>query len=264
MIDKAFVSADSGAASTINYASNLFITIASVFVVAMSNVVFPSISKNYEEGNLDYVKKLLQNMIVIMLSIFIPFILVTGCFGESIISLLYERGEFTADLAKTTGILFAVYTLGAFGYVCQELFNKVLYLAGKYRYTVIGTVVVIALKPVINVYAGKYGVVAIAATTTVLFTLYALNIALAMRKIMGKNLYGSIFRSSLKILLSGIVALAVFVLFRCTYPGLTCGKITFLIPLGVCGVIYCAGLLMSGIVKEIIKGTKAEESSKEQ
>ena len=43
-IDRAFVSSTEGMASTFNYASNLFITIASVFVVAMSTVVFPSIS----------------------------------------------------------------------------------------------------------------------------------------------------------------------------------------------------------------------------
>ena len=91
MIDKAFVSGESGAATTINYASNLFITIASVFVVAMSNVVFPSISRNYEEGRIDYVRSLLQNMIIIMFAIFVPFILTVSCFGKSVIALLYER-----------------------------------------------------------------------------------------------------------------------------------------------------------------------------
>ncbi len=254
MIDKAFVSGDSGAASTINYASNLFITIASVFVVAMSNVVFPSISKNYEEGNLDYVKSLLRNMIVIMLSIFVPFILVTSCFGTNIISLLYERGEFTPDLAKTTGTLFAVYTLGAFGYVCQELFNKILYLDGKYSYTVIGTILVIALKPVINIFAGDYGVVAIAATTTALFILYAVNIALAMRKVTGNYMDRELGRNVFKILVSGVSAFAVFVICKMVMPSFMTHKVLFLIPLALCGAVYCAVLLVSGIVKVILKG----------
>ncbi|MBQ8391490.1 MAG: polysaccharide biosynthesis C-terminal domain-containing protein [Clostridia bacterium] len=263
MIDKAFVSSESGAASTINYASNLFITIASVFVVAMSNVVFPSISKNYEEGNLDYVKSLLQNMIVIMLSIFIPFILVTGCFGGNIISILYERGAFTPELAKTTGILFAVYTLGAFGYVCQELFNKILYLDGKYSYTVIGTIVVIALKPVINLYASEYGVFAIAVSTTVLFTLYAINIALAMRSVTGNYMDKALLKNVFKILLSGAGAFLVFILFKLACPHITGGKLSFLIPLIICGGVYCGGLLVSGIVKVILQGTKADNRSKE-
>ena len=258
MIDKAFVSGDSGAASTINYASNLFITIASVFVVAMSNVVFPSISKNYEEGNIDYVRSLMRTMIIIMLSIFVPFILVTSCFGTNVISLLYERGEFTSELAKTTGTLFAVYTLGAFGYVCQELFNKILYLDGKYSYTVAGTIIVIALKPVINIFAGNYGVVAIAVTTTVLFTLYAISIALAIRKVTGNYIDREFVKNILKIVFAGVSALAVFLMFRLVMPSVTGDRVLFLVPLSACGVVYIGILWVSGIAKIILKSKNAD------
>lgn len=257
MIDKAFVSGQSGAATTINYASNLFITIASVFVVAMSNVVFPSISKNYEEGNREYVRKLLGYMITIMLSIFIPFILVVSCFGENIIALLYERGSFTPDLTHTTAALFAIYTLGVFGYVCQDLFNKILYLDSKYSYTVIGTVCVIALKPIINIFAdGSVYIVAI--STTVLFTLYAANIAFAMTKVTGNYLDKTLIKNILKILLGGICALAVFALFKLMLPAYTNGKYTFMAVLALCGAVYCGILLASGIVKTIIQGRNAD------
>ncbi len=258
MIDKAFVSGDSGVASTINYASNLFITIASVFVVAMSNVVFPSISKNYEEGNIDYVKSLLRNMIIIMLSIFVPFILVTSCFGTNVISLLYERGEFTSELAKTTGILFAIYTLGAFGYVCQELFNKILYLDGKYSYTVTGTILVIALKPVMNIFVSGYGVVAIAVTTTVLFTLYAISIALAMKRVTGNYIDSEFIKNIFKIVFAGASALVVFLLFKLVMPSVTEDRVFFLVPLSACGVIYIGILWVSGIVRMILKSKNAD------
>ena len=263
MIDKAFVSGQNGAASTINYASNLFITIASVFVVAMSNVVFPSISKNYEEGNIDYVRSLLKTMIVIMFAIFVPFILVTSCFGTNIIALLYERGQFTSELTKTTGVLFAIYTLGAFGYVCQELFNKVLYLDGKYSYTVIGTIAVILLKPVINIFMSGYGTVAIALTTTVLFTLYALNIAFAMKKVTGNYMDKDLGKNILKILLAAICALSVFAVFKLVLPAFISDKIMFLIPLVLCGGVYCGVLWINGIVNIIIKSTNAAPRRKE-
>ena len=258
MIDKAFVSGDSGTASAITYASNLFITIASVFVVAMSNVVFPSISKNYEEGNIEYVKSLLQNMIIIMLSIFIPFILVTSCFGTNVISLIYEKGEFTPELSRTTGILFAVYTLGAFGYVCQELFNKVLYLGGKYSYTVVGTVAVISLKILSNIFVAGKGAVWVASLTTLLFTLYAVNIALAMKKVTGNYMDKALGKSVLKILAAGGCALGVFFVFKVAFPNLTGDTLMFLIPLALCGGVYCGILVLSGIAKIIIKGRSAE------
>lgn len=256
MIDKASVSGQSGAATTINYASNLFITIASVFVVAMSNVVYPSISKNYEEGNISYVRSLLQNMIVIMLAIFIPFILTVSCFGESIIGLLYQRGEFTAELTLATANLFAIYTLGAFGYVCQELFNKILYLDGKYSYTVIGTIAVIGLKPFVNMLLSPYGAEAIALSTTVLFTLYAVNIALAMGKVTGNYMDKTLGKNVLKIILAGLLALAVYITFKVAAPDILGHRLGFIAPLILCGIVYCAVLFVSGVLKVILKSNK--------
>ncbi len=258
MIDKAFVTGESGAASTINYASNLFVTIASVFVVAMSNVVFPSISRNYEEGNIGYVKELFQYMVTIMFSIFLPFILVTVCFGENIISLLYERGSFTGELVKSTAVLFAVYTIGVFGYACQELFNKILYLDSKYSYTVAGTLGVIVLKFIVNFLIQDKGAVSIAASTTVLFVLYAVVIAVAIGKVTGNYIDKPFVKNLLKILLASIAAFIVFVVFRLTLPEVSQGKFSFILPLCLCGIVYCIVLFVSGIVKVIIKGRNAE------
>ena len=258
MIDKAFVTGDAGAASTINYASNLFVTIASVFVVAMSNVVFPSISRNYEEGNTDYVKSLLQYMITVMLSIFVPFVLVACCYGKDIISLLYGRGEFTPALASTTGVLFGIYTLGILGYVCQELFNKILYLDSKYSYTVIGTVGVIILKLILNVFLQDKGAIVIAASTTVLFTLYAVNIALAISKVTGKYIDKPFVKNICKILLASAAAFCVFAAFRFVFTDMFGGKFGFLIPLSLCAIVYGGVLFVSGMVKVILKGRNAD------
>ena len=258
MIDKAFVTGESGAASTINYASNLFVTIASVFVVAMSNVVFPSISRNYEEGNREYVKSLLQYMITVMFAIFMPFILVAGCFGKEVIGLLYERGSFTSDLTATTSMLFAIYTLGVFGYACQELFNKILYLDSRYSYTVIGTIAVIVLKIILNTFLRDYGVVAIAVSTTVLFSLYAVNIAVAIKKVTGNYIDRVLLRNLGKILIASMAAFVVFFAFKKAMPAILTGKFGFIIPLVVCAVIYCGVLFVSGVVKVILKGRNAE------
>lgn len=259
MIDKAFVSGDAGAASTINYASNLFVTVASVFVVAMSNVVFPSISRNYEEGNREYVKSLLQYMLVMMFAIFVPFVLVACCYGKEIIVLLYERGEFTHDLAIETGVLFGIYTLGILGYVCQELFNKILYLDSKYAYTVIGTVLVIAVKPAVNIFLGGKDVFAIAWGTTVLFTLYAVNVGIAITKVVGNYFDKNLLKNLLKVSFAGVAALAAFAACKYAFPIFSNGKLGFLIPLVLCGAVYCAVLYASGIVKFIIKGRKADK-----
>lgn len=258
MIDKASVSADTGAASTVNYASNLFVAIASVFVVAMSNVSYPSICRHYEAGNTEQVRKILQYIMTVLCAIFVPFILTVTCFGRELISLLYERGEFTAELTAQTATLFCIYTFGIFGYVCQELFNKVLYLASKYSYTVIGTLIIVLSKPLINFFViGKGGVVAVAATTTVLLTLYAICVLIVLRKVVGNYVNKTLAVNLGKILLAGAAAVCVFVLTKYLPLPLRGSKLGFLLPLGGCALTYGAVLLLTGSVKYMLQNKES-------
>jgi len=265
--DRAFVSGTDGMAATFNYASNLFVTISSVFVVAMSNVVFPSVSKNYEEGNVDYVNELVRYIITIMSAIFLPFVLVVGLFGKDIIRLVYERGSFTSESTAAVAVIFFIYSLGILGYVAQELFNKVLYLAGKYKYTVIGTVAVIALNMACN-FAIKHtfgntleyadsGVsmssVLVAVTTAVLLCGYAVFVAFGMKKVVGAYWKKDLLRDLLKIFVAGVLAALVYVAFNSINPEFTHGYVTFVIPLCACGAVYLAALLASGVLKRLMK-----------
>ena len=259
VFDKAAVSHDTGAASTINYASNFFVTIASVFVVAMSNVSFPSISKNYEAGNADAVKKMTRQLICLLFAIIVPFILVAVIFGGDIMSLLYERGKFTKELTQETAVLFVIYTFGIFGYICQELFNKVLYLGSKYRYPVLGSIAIMAVKPLINLVAVDYGVFAVAVSTTALFTVYAAVIAFAITKVTGNYVSKELGINLLKILLAGAAALAVYLLYRLTGLQLLSGKLAFLPPLLLCGAVYMVAIWRGGLVRVLLPGRFEQE-----
>jgi len=269
--DRAFVSGDAGMASTFNYASNLFITISSVFVVAMSTVVFPAISKNYEEGNKDYVNELLRYIITVMVAIFGPFLMVAGLFGEDVIRLVYERGSFTSESTKAVASMFFIYSLGILGYVCQELFNKILYLAGKYKYTVIGTIAVIGANLIINLairfldvsssgsfYTSTPGLIGI--STSVLLTLYAVAIAIGIRKVIGPYWKKSLIKDLIKIGISLALAFTVYVAFKLAMPEFTHGYVTFIVAIGACAVVYIAALYFTGMIKRLLKReTKGEQ-----
>ena len=267
--DRAFVGTGEGMASTFNYASNLFVTVSSIFVVAMSTVVFPSISKNYEEGNIDYVRELVGHIITIMAAIFLPFLLVSGLFGTDIIRLLYERGSFTPDATKSVSLIFFIYSLGIFGYVSQELLNKVIYLSGKYRYCVFGTIVVVLANAAVNTVIIKtvpqtatgngyltQAAVITAVSTSALLMGYAVFIAFAIKKVVGKYITKELVTDTAKILVSGVAAAVVYALFNILTPNFTHGYITFVIPLDVCGLVYIASLVATGILKKILRRVK--------
>ncbi len=270
--DRAFVSGNDGMASTFNYASNLFITISSVFVVAMSTVVFPSISKNYEEGHIGYVNELLRYIITIMTAIFLPFLLVVGFFGTDVIRLVYERGSFTADSTLAVSTVFFIYSLGILGYVSQELFNKILYLAGKYKYSVIGTISVILLNIISNIIIRLFvpetplselglttRTLTIVITTAVFLCAYAVLVAVGIKKVVGPYWKKDLLKDIAKIFLAGIVACAVYFAFNTFAPDFTHGYITFVIPLGACGVAYIAALYATGVLMSLIKNKKGAE-----
>ncbi len=252
MFDKAAVSHDSGVATTIYYASNFFVTIASIFVVAMSNVSFPGISKSYEKADREAVKRITQQLISLLMAIIVPFILVAVVFGTDIMSVLYERGEFTRELTEQTATLFVIYTFGVFGYICQELFNKLLYLGSHYLIPVVGSVVIMVAKPIINYFIADMGVVPIALTTTVLFTVYAAVIAIAITKVTGNYATREFGKNIFKIILAGTAALAVWLVFRLTDFDPIGGKFGFLLPLAACGITYIAVVIVTGLYKYLL------------
>lgn len=264
--DRAFVSGTEGMASTFSYASNIFVIIASIFVVAMSTVFFPAISKNYEEGNIDYINGLLRYMITVMVAIFVPFLLVVGVFGNDVIRLIYERGEFTSEATKAVSSILFIYSLGVLGYICQELFNKILYLAGKYKLCVLGTIGVICLNGLSNVLISKFvpdtmhpsvGLstqnILIALSSSVYLLLYAVLIAWAIKKVIGPYWKKDLLCDIAKILVCAVFALAVYIAFNTFLPGFTHGKLTFVIPLCACGIVYLAGMYASGVLLKLIK-----------
>lgn len=262
MIDKAFVSGDPGMTSTLNYASNLFVTISSVFVVAMSSVVFPAISKNYEEGNKDYVRDLIGYIFVVMFAVFVPFLLVVTLFGEQIIGLVYERGEFTHDSTIATAAAFVIYSFGILGYLAQELINKVMYLASKYLFTIIGTVSVVAAKVVLNrilVTDSENGTFIASLTTTILLTVYAVAAFIMLRRIIGNYLSKNVITNILKIFISGGAAVIVYLILKMIIPGIVnATSPIFAFPIIICGFVYIAMIVVLGLHKQLIRNPKKE------
>ena len=257
IIDKTSVSGDEGMIATINYASNLFVTISSVFVVAMSNVIFPAISKNYEEGEISYVRRLIQYIITFMFVIFVPYLLVVVLFGNQIISLVYERGSFTAESTAATSSAFIIYSFGILGYVAQELFNKVMYLASRYRFTVIWTVSVVAVKMICDYFlVDIWGAGGAALTTTLLLTAYAVSIAVSIKSVIGKYFDRALIMNILRVMTAGAAAFAVYLLFKLILPSLVTGRLTFILPVLACGIVYIAVLYISGLLKSLVTDVK--------
>ncbi len=254
MVDKICVSYESGMVSTLSYGSNLFITFSGIFVVAMSSVVFPAISQNYEHGAMDYVRELIRYMLKLMATIFAFYLIAVVFFGDFAVALIYERGEFTHNDTISVAMGFVIYSFAIFGYLAQNVLNKLFYIAGKYKVTVIGAVCVVVLNALLDFYlAPVFGKYFAAISTTVLLTGYAVFIAVRLKGIIGNYFTKELSASLIKI---GICALSV-VLFLVSVKlfapvsfvtGVSGGRmVVFVISAG----IYASGMLITGVLKDL-------------
>ncbi len=253
LADKSMVAGEAGMASLVNYSSNLFVTVSSIFIVSMSSVTFPALTRDFEEKNIKNANKTFKSMLSLLFMIFLPFLLTVSLFGKSIISLLYQRGAFSASAASDTAVFFIIYSFSIFGYLAEQVLNKILFLSGKYRFTVSLTIVVIALKIVSNmVLVPKYGAVAAALSTTVLLNLYAVLAFFKVIKVIGNVFSKEFTKEILKTALSGALALLSYFVIKLIFPSLLMGKISFLIPLAVCAIVYLASLFVTGEGKKLM------------
>ena len=92
-----------------------------------------------------------------------------------------------------------------------------------------------------------------AASTSVLLTVYAVAIAIGIKKVIGPYLKKGLITDIGKIFLSGIAATLVYVVFNTFLKEFTHGYITFLVPLIVCGITYGAMLFVTGMLKRLMK-----------
>lgn len=254
LVDKMCVGVEEGMVATLSYASNLFITFSGVFVVAMSSVVFPAISQNFEHGEMDYVRELIRYIIKLMMSIFAFYLVVVVFFGEDVIRLIYERGAFTPEATKKVAQAFVIYSFGIFGYLAQNILNKLFYIAGKYKLTVTGAVVTVLLKILIDIFlAPVFGATFAAATTTLLLTLYAVFVAWQLKKIIGSYITRELMVTIGKTLLSAAVCVGVMLLTRplSAYIAVP-DAFRFVFPVGSGFAAYAVMMYFTGVVKELM------------
>lgn len=254
MTDKIFASSDAGVVSTLSYASNLFITFSGLFVVAMSSVVFPAISQNYEHGEMDYVRELIRYMIKLMLSIFAFYLIAVVLFGDFAIAFIYERGQFTHEDTMRVTLMFIVYSFAIFGYLAQNVLNKLFYIAGKYKVTVIGALLVVALNAATDfVLAPCGGMLSAALSTTVLLSIYAVVIAVLLKGVIGSYVTKSLLWALGKIGISSVVTVAsVLILGHLLPESFSTGKgLERIVLFAVSLAVYAVCMLLTGMLKDL-------------
>lgn len=182
IIDRALASTVvAGGVSAISYANSLNVFVQSIFVLSITAVMYPELSKNAVEKDKVKFNHTLKYSLSSMALVIIPTSIFILFFAEEIITLMFGRGNFTSEsIELTTGPLI-FYSLGMIAFAYRSVLNKAFYAYSITHIPMINSIIGVSINIVLNFilsyFIGLKGLalatsISASITTILLFTSY--------------------------------------------------------------------------------------------
>ncbi len=173
--------------SAIGYANRLYIIIVGVFTFVATNLLFPKLSKSQAEGDTTEADKLTSSSIRALLLVILPISIGIFVFSEPLISLIYERGEFTHDDVLLTASALRYFAIGMPFFAINEVYAKRFFAEQKTIAPMLSSIISICVNIGAVILLAKYfGLSGIALSSSIAVAVnFLINHLIFMKK--GKN-----------------------------------------------------------------------------
>lgn len=141
-----------GGIAALSYASVIYGLPVTIFSFALASVIFPLLSKYYNSDTPEKSEEYYFNSLKLLTAVFIPIALVYIFNGEFIISLIYQRGEFTIQDTKITSLVLRMYSISLVFYAAYAIINKMIFSSGLLKQLLILSIVLVIVKILLNSY----------------------------------------------------------------------------------------------------------------
>ncbi|MDK2564684.1 murein biosynthesis integral membrane protein MurJ [Romboutsia sedimentorum] len=203
-----------GSISALNYANKLNQFVMGMFIVSISSVIYPMLSKLSSENNKDKFNRSISTSINAVTLIVIPISVGAIILANPIVKLLFQRGEFDARATQMTAIALMFYSVGMIGFGLRDILGKVFYSLKDTKTPMINGVIAMGLNITLNITFVKFtnmqlAGLAFATSISALVTIALLFISLR-RKIGpfgGKSIALVMIKSMISAALMAVVAL---------------------------------------------------------
>ncbi|MBE7009929.1 MAG: murein biosynthesis integral membrane protein MurJ [Ruminococcaceae bacterium] len=115
------------AVAALDYANKLYIIFVGVLTYAVSNLIFPSISRFAAGNNRAELAAVVAKAVKVVFAIILPVMTLFLLLRTPIVRFVYERGEFNAESTALTASALLFYSLGMAGFGVSEIANKAFY-----------------------------------------------------------------------------------------------------------------------------------------
>lgn len=124
-VDKMFASMlPSGSLSVLEYANILKNIVFDTGLSAIGIIIFPKLSKEWSEGNVEEFNNHLLRGLCLVTVLFIPLIAGLLSVGDYVVAIVFERGAFGPAATEMTYSALAMYAIGLMAMVYRNILNK--------------------------------------------------------------------------------------------------------------------------------------------
>lgn len=139
-----------GSISALSYASRINDLIISVFIAAITTVVFPMLSEASSRNDVKGTVKILNQGVSIILLITVPASIGILILGHPLVQVFFERGAFSADASIMTSGALIYYSIGLVAIALRSMLNKVFYSLQDTKTPMINGVIGVLLNVILN------------------------------------------------------------------------------------------------------------------
>lgn len=195
-----------GGISALTYSSRIHMFIESIVITSIGTVMFPIISNLSATKDMEKLKKVIRESIIMILLFIVPASIGILLFSKPIIELLYQRGAYTDEAVYLTSSALFYYTFGMVGIGLRDIFAKVFYSLQDTKTPMINGTLAVIVNIFLNIVLSKYmGIGGLALATSISAILCSLLLGISLKKKIGFLGMREVYILAQKILFASLI-----------------------------------------------------------
>lgn len=236
---------EDGGVAILTFANRLVGFVSGIVIISITTAIYPILSRLAIQRDIPAMKTTFRESLSMMNILVMPSVVGLVLFSEPIVSLLFERGEFTAEAVRQTGMVLALYAPSLLGLAISNVLSRMFYALHDTRTPAVNAVITVIMNIVFSIlFALFMGIRGLALGTTVatilgaLLLLYILRVR--MRGLSLKVLVGSTVKITIASLVMGAVSYA-FYIYSAGFLG---DSLRLLFAIAAAGLVYVVLILL--------------------
>lgn len=239
--------------AALEYSSNLYLVIAGTFILSITNVIFPKLSRLTAGGREDEFQTAIRQTLRVTLFFVLPMSAGLMAVARPLISLIYGGGQFDEFAVGITAAGLSWMSLGMVGYAAQNILSRAYFAKQQGRVPLIagGTSILVNIA-LCGLLADRLGVAGLALASALASTVYALLLLIPLQRRGERILEGRALRDLGKMTLAaGVMGVCVWAALGALAPLLPAGKAGELLSLGLCALMGVALYFLLALILRV-------------